>query len=472
LGLNFNNQSNNNICFIHCCNLIDRTENPFLNNLLINILNYKFHNNLDYIIINNIGYKINLDVYLSKYPELVDKIKIINYSNKTDLFEIPTIKLIWYFSNIYSNTNILYLHTKGISYEFYKNYNQELIYCINDWVNFMLFNLISSDLPIKLLNEFDSIGCNYSDMDCYGDVKPHWSGNFWLGKSNYIKSLDISNLNSKHDSKWFILSSNKCNYFELTKSNINHYEKRFPENNYKKTNIYLKNNNYNFFLNYIKKAYKYPSAWKGHFEFALWLVNILNPKVVVELGVDYAHSTFCLSSELDKNSVIYGIDCFEGDIQAGLINTFDVINNTHKFLLDTKLLPNNNVKFIKGYFNDVCMNFTEKIDLLHIDGLHDYESVKNDFDSWFPKLSDNGVVIFHDTISFPNDVGKFFNELQYYKTNFIHSAGLGVLAKNKNIIDFIQKNWTDILDYKAVYNDETYLTKFLENVDEYKFNNE
>jgi hypothetical protein len=60
-------------------------------------------------------------------------------------------------------------------------------------------------------------------------------------------------------------------------------------------------------------------------------------------------------------------------------------------------------------------------------------------------MSDNGVVIFHDTISFPNDVGKFFNELKYHKTNFSHSAGLGVLSKNKNIIDEINNQWTKLI---------------------------
>ena len=38
------------------------------------------------------------------------------------------------------------------------------------------------------------------------------------------------------------------------------------------------------------------SAWKGHFEFSMWLVKHVNPKMIVELGVDYCHSTFCLAS--------------------------------------------------------------------------------------------------------------------------------------------------------------------------------
>jgi hypothetical protein len=451
-NLKQNNLNRDNICIIHSCNLFDRNTNPNLNILLEKIIKHNFHNYLTYIIINNTGYKIDLDIYLSKYPELNEKIKIVNYFNQTNLFEIPTIKLMWYFSNIYSNTNIIYLHTKGVSYELDQNLNNIIISRINDWVQFMLYNLLSSNLSIKLLDKFDSVGSNYIEKDYYGNKKPHWSGNFWAATSTYIKSLDISNLSNKHDAEWFILSKDNCNYFELANSNTNHYEKNYPLEIFMSNNKNLKNKNHKILLNLIKKGYNYSSAWKGHLEFSMWLVNILNPKVVVELGVDYAHSTFCLSSELDKNSVIYGIDSFEGDSQSGFRNTFEIVENMHLFLLDTKLLPNNNIKFIKGYFNDVNKNFNEQIDLLHIDGLHDYDSVKNDFNLWFPKLSTNGVVIFHDTISFPNDVGKFFNELDYPKTNFIHSAGLGIISRNINIIEFIKKNWTNKINYKLVNN--------------------
>ena len=139
-----------------------------------------------------------------------------------------------------------------------------------------------------------------------------------------------------------------------------------------------------------------PSAWnyppKSHREFAEWLIKTLKPKVTVELGVDYGYSSFIMA--LCQNNPVYGIDCFDTS-KHGIR-----IDDDYEFVLAVKeKLKINNLTIIKDYFDDVAKSWDQPIDLLHIDGLHDYDNCKNDFETWFPLMSKKGVVIMHDTIS-------------------------------------------------------------------------
>ena len=164
-----------------------------------------------------------------------------------------------------------------------------------------------------------------------------------------------------------------------------------------------------------------PSAWKGHRMFANNLVNNFKPNVTVDLGVDYGYSLFALAETNPGH--VYGIDSFDGDVHAG--------HHSDAYLTVTEIvkLDYKNITLVKGYFDDVVKTWNKPIDILHIDGLHTYEAVKNDYAKWSPHVRKGGIIMFHDTVAFPNDVGRFFNELNGEKTHFEHSAGLGVLVK-------------------------------------------
>lgn len=201
----------------------------------------------------------------------------------------------------------------------------------------------------------------------------------------------------------------------------------------------------------LKKLYNhYSSAWLGHIHFACWLVRLLNPCVVVDLGVDFGHSTFAFAAA--KLGCVYGVDSFEGDIQAGIKNTYNIVHDFKRELIQDNLLIDN-IHFIRGYFDDVYNTFDKTIDVLHIDGLHTLDAVTNDYNTWITKTSDNAVILFHDVVSYPDTVGKLFNSIQYPKFYFTHSAGLGVVCKNSHTLNKILTS-TDIPNKEFIVHDK------------------
>jgi len=174
------------------------------------------------------------------------------------------------------------------------------------------------------------------------------------------------------------------------------------------------------------------SAWAGHIPFAMYLIEHIRPAVFVELGVHYGVS-YCAMCQavkaLDIPSQGYGVDTWQGDPQAGHYGP-EVLQNLREHH-DPMYGSFSNL--LQTTFDDAVSYFNDGyIDLLHIDGLHTYDAVRHDFETWRPKLSSAGVVLFHDTQSRQPDFGvwKFWEEirLQYPSFEFTHCYGLGVLA--------------------------------------------
>lgn len=184
------------------------------------------------------------------------------------------------------------------------------------------------------------------------------------------------------------------------------------------------------------------SAWKGHRVFAEWLVEMLEPTTIVELGVDYGYSSFVFANallSLGKNGKVYGVDLFQGDIHTGF-------RNTHEFVCEQIVTHDlNTMNIIQGEFSQIADTWNLPIQILHIDGLHTYDAVKHDFECWERFVTTDGITLFHDVESFP-EVGRFFKDLKNthdaYIGYFQHSAGLGIYTKNKVLFHLIQSNYT------------------------------
>jgi len=175
----------------------------------------------------------------------------------------------------------------------------------------------------------------------------------------------------------------------------------------------------------------WPANWAGHVPFAAWLIAHQKPATLVELGTHngFSYSAFCQAvQEAQLATRCYAIDTWEGDDHSGYYG--EHIYQDIKAWHDARFTAFSQLR--RTTFDQAVAVFADgSIDLLHIDGLHTYEAVKHDFDTWRAKLSSRAIVLFHDTDVRQGDFGvwRFWEELtpHYPHLHFTHCNGLGVL---------------------------------------------
>lgn len=183
--------------------------------------------------------------------------------------------------------------------------------------------------------------------------------------------------------------------------------------------------------------------WIGHIPFAYELIGRQRPNTIVELGT-YSGSSFaafCQAVEAcGLDAKCYGIDLWEGDIHMGKFDE-DIFRDISGYMASTYPTI---ASLLRKDFSAATADFADaSVDLLHIDGTHTFEAVSNDFHAWLPKLSDRGVVLFHDiNVTVKNTgeaalrfgVRKFFDSVKahYPHFEFSHCWGLGVLVVGRS----------------------------------------
>jgi MMP 1-O-methyltransferase len=109
--------------------------------------------------------------------------------------------------------------------------------------------------------------------------------------------------------------------------------------------------------------------------------------VIVEIGSWKGKSTICLGlgSRAGKGVRIFAVDP-HADYRHG-----EFKDNIERAGIADLVTP------VKGLSQEVADGFQEPIELLFVDGSHEEELVREDFDKWVPLVVDGGIVAFHDT---------------------------------------------------------------------------
>ena len=136
-----------------------------------------------------------------------------------------------------------------------------------------------------------------------------------------------------------------------------------------------------------------PGPWVGHIPFAFWLTKVAPPTILVELGTHSGNSYFAFCQGIAAHGGAgraYAVDTWLGDEHAGFYGE-EVFADVRAF---------NEAQFsgfstlLRARFEDARPYFAAgSVDMLHIDGQHNYEAVRQDYETWGESLSERGVVI-------------------------------------------------------------------------------
>lgn len=136
-----------------------------------------------------------------------------------------------------------------------------------------------------------------------------------------------------------------------------------------------------------------------------------NSAVAVEIGSWQGKSSLVLAKGLKgkTNPKLYCIDPFNGDAGASDRVIYSRALSTMNKSLKEAFVDNMKrhgvldvVHPLEGYSYDFVAGFKDKIDLLFIDGAHEYDAVLQDYEQWSPLVRPGGMIAFHDVVTEDN----------------------------------------------------------------------
>ena len=187
-----NNLDIDNIAFIDMCNCPDNE--PIISAFIDMLIGNYIIDELDYVYIFNYGEELNYEFE----GMAQSKIKIINYSKNTQLFDIATLNLVKLFSKYNNDCNILYMNITP---------NKQINVNFTDYLSYFLIG--NSETCLNQLDDYNLICCQ-SENNIINEG--------WWAKSNYINKLQ--KLNDKNEIDKWIETHEECNKYVIY--NLNH----------------------------------------------------------------------------------------------------------------------------------------------------------------------------------------------------------------------------------------------------------
>lgn len=161
--------------------------------------------------------------------------------------------------------------------------------------------------------------------------------------------------------------------------------------------------------------------------------NCSGKGVIVEIGSWKGKSTIWLAkgSKAGNNVSVYAID-------PQSESNFEEFNKNIKAAkIDDIVFP------IVKKSEDAAKSFNNPVEMIFIDGSHVYDDVKLDFDLWFPKVIDEGIMAFHDSGCLgwagPKQVvdNYLFKSKNFRNVRFVRSITLGIKVEKISLPDVL-----------------------------------
>lgn len=175
---------------------------------------------------------------------------------------------------------------------------------------------------------------------------------------------------------------------------------------------------------------------------------------IVEIGSWKGRSTIWLAmgSKRGCGVKVYAIDPHIGSSEhtkeGARVYTFDeFMKNIKGAGCDDAIVP------IVKSSEAASKSFDKPVGLVFIDGAHEYEPAKMDFELWFPKVVEGGIIALHDTIIWngPRKVAqeKIFKSSNIKNVGFVDSISYGVKVSKIFFSDRIRNRY--VLMLKKIY---------------------